>query len=192
VTVLDLVAPTAVLTDITIQLPVGTDAVIDETMIDSGSSDNCSAISFQLSQYNFTCDDLGENLVTVTITDQAGNETIATVVVTVEPSGVDQDFDGIDDACDEDIKDYVDVPNGFTPDGDGINDTFVIPGLDGEAQISIYNRYGNMVYQNTAYDNSWDGTSSLNGQELPDGTYFYVLELSTETKSGYVYINRVH
>jgi gliding motility-associated-like protein len=84
------------------------------------------------------------------------------------------------------------VPSGFTPDADGINDLFVIPGLNNYSKINltIYNRYGNMVYLNDAYQNDWDGTA-LNGAALPDGTYFYILEVDTEVVSGYVYINRV-
>jgi gliding motility-associated-like protein len=117
------------------------------------------------------------------------------VIVTVESSGLDSDYDGIDDACDDNIITTVQVPNGFTPDNDGINDTFVIPGLDSYStrKVSVFNRYGNAVYTNDAYSNDWNGTSSINGMELPDGTYFYVLELDNSVvKSGYVYINRVY
>ncbi|MFA7274864.1 MAG: gliding motility-associated C-terminal domain-containing protein, partial [Crocinitomicaceae bacterium] len=195
VTVTDLVAPIAFLTDITIQLPVGQDAYIDSSMIDLGSSDNCSAITFDLSQTSFDCGDVGNNYIVVTITDQSGNSTTATVNVTVQLSGIDSDYDGIDDACDDEVKDYVDVPNGFTPDGDGYNDYFVIPGITDTSSVTltIYNRYGNLVYQSKAYNNDWDGTSSENGMELPDGTYFYVLEMTgSDAKSGYVYINRVY
>ena len=195
VTVTDLVAPVASLTDITIKLPVGQNAYIDSSMIDLGSSDNCSAITFDLSKTSFDCGDLGINQIEVTITDQSGNSTISTVNVTVQLSGIDSDYDGIDDACDGEIIDYVNVPNGFTPDGDGNNDLFVIPGVTetSSASLTIYNRYGNLVYQSKAYNNDWDGTSSENGMELPDGTYFYVLEMpNTSARSGYVYINRVY
>jgi gliding motility-associated-like protein len=195
VTVLDLVPPTADLIDISINLPVGMDAMIDETMIDNGSFDNCGGVTITLSNYSFNCDNLGDNIVEVTIIDQAGNSTVAEVTVTVLPSGIDQDFDGVDDACDEDIIDFVKVPNGFTPDGDGINDMFVIPGIDSysNVRLTIFNRYGNLVYENSSYENNWDGSSNQNGQLLPDGTYYYVLELdNAEQKSGYVYINRVY
>ena len=193
VTVLDLVAPTAVLNDITVTLPVGSDAIITSAMIDAGSSDNCGSITFDLSQTAFDCSQLGENKVVVTITDDNGNTTQAEVTVKVVLSGIDADFDSIDDACDTEINTTdVEVPSGFTPDADGINDLFVIPGLNNYSKINltIYNRYGNMVYLNDAYQNDWDGTA-LNGAALPDGTYFYILEVDTEVVSGYVYINRV-
>ncbi len=195
VTVLDLVPPTADLIDLTINLPVGMDAMIDEAMIDNGSFDNCGGVTITLSQYNFSCDDLGDNNIDVTITDQAGNITTDEVTVTVLASGIDQDYDGIDDACDDDIIDAVIIPNGFTPDGDGINDMFVIPGIEANvnARLNIFNRYGNLVYESLSYQNNWDGSSSKNGQILPDGTYYYVLELDNGyKKSGYVYINRVY
>jgi gliding motility-associated-like protein len=67
------------------------------------------------------------------------------------------------------------IPNVFTPNGDGVNDTFFIPGLDtyAENEITIINRWGNDVYEKTNYKNDWTG----NG--LPEGTYFYILKVKT-------------
>lgn len=68
------------------------------------------------------------------------------------------------------------IPNVITPNGDGKNDNFFIPGLTkfpGSA-LYIYNRWGNQVYQNKNYDNKW------NGYGLSEGTYYYILELRTE------------
>ncbi|MBO9727266.1 MAG: DUF11 domain-containing protein [Chitinophaga sp.] len=67
------------------------------------------------------------------------------------------------------------IPNIVTPNGDGKNDHFVIPGLDRYpgSSLMIYNRWGNQVYQNKNYDNKWDG----NG--LNEGTYYYILKLRT-------------
>ena len=194
ITVSDMTSPTALLTNITITLPIGDNAIIDSSMIDLGSTDNCSSITFDLSQTTFSCSDLGINEITVVITDEAGNSTVSIVFVTVVLSGIDSDFDGIDDSCDDFIKDYVDVPSGFTPDSDGFNDKFVITDITAsQAKLHVYNRYGNLVYQNQAYDNTWDGTSSENDMELPDGTYFYVLEIDgAASKTGYVYINRIY
>jgi gliding motility-associated-like protein len=65
--------------------------------------------------------------------------------------------------------------NGFSPNGDGINDKFFIQGLDGKGNaLTIYNRWGNMVYFHPEYDNSWDGT--WEGAHLPSGIYFYFLK----------------
>ncbi|WP_113638096.1 gliding motility-associated C-terminal domain-containing protein [Nubsella zeaxanthinifaciens] len=75
------------------------------------------------------------------------------------------------------VKDILDIhlPNIITPNGDGKNDTFVVPGLEkyAENSLTIYNRWGNQVWKSTGktYRNEWDGRG-LNG-----ATYFYVLRL---------------
>ncbi|MGZ3756629.1 MAG: T9SS type B sorting domain-containing protein [Mucilaginibacter sp.] len=83
------------------------------------------------------------------------------------------------------------IPNAFTPNGDGVNDTFVIPGLDTYSQneIVIINRWGNDVYEKKNYQNDWTG----NG--LPEGTYFYILKVYNlagiwDTYKGYVTLLR--
>ena len=78
------------------------------------------------------------------------------------------------------------IPEGFSPNGDGINDLFVIqrvpPGLT--IQLDVYNRWGHLVYQNTNYKNDWDGTPNQGGnladarKGVPDGTYYYQIRLS--------------
>ncbi|SEW53852.1 T9SS type B sorting domain-containing protein [Chitinophaga arvensicola] len=67
------------------------------------------------------------------------------------------------------------IPNIITPNGDGKNDYFFIPGLDKfpGSSLFIYNRWGNSVYQSKDYSNKWDG----NG--LNEGTYYYILKLNT-------------
>lgn len=81
------------------------------------------------------------------------------------------------------------IPRGLSPNGDGDNDNFDLSSL-GVKKLSIFNRYGNKVYGKTNYTNQWEGQSD-SGEELPDGTYYYVIEqTSGETKSGWVYINR--
>jgi gliding motility-associated-like protein len=90
------------------------------------------------------------------------------------------------------------IPNGISPDGNGINDTWVITGLDRypENALRIYNRWGNLVYDAQPYRNDWKGTCTkkgrLFGQDLPDGTYFYLLELDIDkpVKTGYLEIRR--
>ena len=83
------------------------------------------------------------------------------------------------------------VFTGFSPNGDGINDFFVIKGLENykNNHLMIYNRFGNLVYETKNYQNDWAGT--LNNQNLPDGTYFYIIDLGNgDQKSGYVQIQR--
>jgi gliding motility-associated-like protein len=81
------------------------------------------------------------------------------------------------------------IPRGISPNGDSLNDTFDLTGLNVKL-LSIYNRYGSKVYSKSDYTNQWEGQSNA-GEELPDGTYYYVIERNgLESKSGWVYINR--
>lgn len=87
------------------------------------------------------------------------------------------------------------IPDAFSPNGDGKNDYFVIPGLDNfpEAEMKIYNRYGTLVYYHQMSEaniidmsNSWwDGRMNANGQSrdkvLPQGFYFLVLKTDQHT-----------
>jgi len=69
----------------------------------------------------------------------------------------------------------VHIPNTFTPNGDGINDKWVITGLEGDpsANVKIYNRQGELLFQSQGYTDAWGGT--YNGKKLPAGVYFYVI-----------------
>ena len=73
------------------------------------------------------------------------------------------------------------IPNVFTPNGDGKNDLFTIKGIEGfrSAEVVFTNRWGNVVYQNDRFhrDNSWDGRDMRTGQMVSDGTYFYIIRL---------------
>lgn len=67
------------------------------------------------------------------------------------------------------------MPDGFTPNGDGINDTFSIAHPDNiKLEIQIFNRWGNVVYESKDYQNDWDGkgSGSFLGKQLPNGTYY--------------------
>lgn len=65
--------------------------------------------------------------------------------------------------------------NAFTPNGDGINDTWEIRGISTyqQAHIQVFNRWGNKVYESIGYSSPWDGT--FNGKALPVGTYYYII-----------------
>ncbi|MEO0581414.1 MAG: gliding motility-associated C-terminal domain-containing protein [Bacteroidota bacterium] len=66
---------------------------------------------------------------------------------------------------------------GFSPNGDGVNEYWHVPCLDTYTQnhVKVFNRWGQEVFEATNYDQLWDGT--MNGQGLPDGTYFYVITI---------------
>jgi len=82
------------------------------------------------------------------------------------------------------------IYNGFSPNNDGINDLFVVEGLENTdtEEVSIFNRWGNLVFFAKDYQNNWDGT--WNGEDLPDGTYFYVIQVSDELYEGFIQLQR--
>ena len=94
----------------------------------------------------------------------------------------------------EDVK--CEAPSIITPNGDGINDSFIIPCLLNEpdfpkSQVQIYNRWGDEVYRSRMpYRNDWDGT--FNGEELPADTYFYIVNFGDGRPplNGYLMIQR--
>lgn len=81
------------------------------------------------------------------------------------------------------------IHSGFSPNGDGINDYFVINGIQHQSEniLTIFNRLGNKVFTTSNYQNDWDGTYQKN--KLPVGTYFYILEVKNQPiRKGYVQI----
>lgn len=82
--------------------------------------------------------------------------------------------------------------DGFSPNEDGVNDHFTIYGLSNYPGhlLRIYNRWGNLVFEAVNYQNNWDGR--YRSLHLPDGTYFYVLDLNDGEKprSGFVQLHR--
>jgi gliding motility-associated-like protein len=78
-------------------------------------------------------------------------------------------------------------PSG-TGNGDGLNDYFDLEGQN-VTKLEIFNRYGTKVYSKSNYSKEWYGQTD-SGDELPDGTYFYVIERNSEkSKTGWIYIN---
>ena len=92
----------------------------------------------------------------------------------------------ITDDCAQSVTEQLDVfsgceiiiPNVFAPNGDGYNDFFVIDHIESRSNtLNIYNRWGNVVYETRNYRNQW------NGRDLPDGTYYYVLQVTDEQEA---------
>jgi|GEM_PF-2933996 len=101
--------------------------------------------------------------------------------------------------CDPKKCGDMNVPNAFSPDGDGTNDVWVIKGIENYPNnvLTVYNRWGNIVFAADGYLNTWDGTSNsklnVGGDVLPTGTYYYVIDTKDEkvgVLKGYVYIQR--
>jgi len=91
------------------------------------------------------------------------------------------------------------VYNEFSPNEDGVNDTFVIDCIENYPNntLEVYNRWGNIVYKANNYKNDWAGESNgraiLNVEEqLPEGTYYFVLKLGDGSKPivNWLYLNR--
>lgn len=94
----------------------------------------------------------------VTVTDSAGCTASDTMVLDIVPS--------------------IWFPDGFTPNGDGTNDTWVIDYiyLFPECEVEVYNRWGEMLFRSVGYNTPWDGR--YDGKDLPVGTYYYIIKLN--------------
>ncbi len=123
---------------------------------------------------------VGPNIIIWTVTDGNCIE-IDTLIITVKPP-------------EECIQDSLEMPTGFSPNGDGPNDFFVIHGLVRypDNELKVFNRWGNLVYQKKNYNNEWSGTNN-SGDKLPDGTYFVIFIVTNQpslTLTGYVDMRR--
>jgi gliding motility-associated-like protein len=106
----------------------------------------------------------------------------------------------VTDTTDCDVT--IDIPDGFSPNGDLVNDVFVIDNIEyySKNHFTILNRWGNIVYETDGYMNTWDGRSQANfkigGEDLPTGTYFYILDLGEDIEGmeryykGFIFLNR--
>lgn len=87
------------------------------------------------------------------------------------------------------------IPTGFTPNDDLINDLWLIPGLLAyeRAEVMVYNRYGALVFRSIGYVTPWDGKNGT--RPVPEGTYYYAIDLNDpnlalDPITGYVSIVR--
>ena len=265
VTVVDTVNPIAVAQDVTVSLDEFGEAFIDVDSIENGSTDNCGIDTLMISETMFTCDNVGLNTVTLTITDTNGNVGTTTATVTVintfgdndndglldncdddddndgiadefdncpntfNPDQADNDDDGFGDICDDDddndgvldVEDNcqftfnpgqedrdndglgdvcdtveVNISEAVTPNGDGINDTWMIYNIENHPNntVRVFNKWGSEVFFARGYNNTWNGHYNSNSQALPDSAaYYYQLDLDgngTVDKDGWLYITR--
>jgi gliding motility-associated-like protein len=93
------------------------------------------------------------------------------------------------------------APQAITPNGDGKNDTLIfrgLPALNIENRLTIYNRWGNIVFSTGNYQNNWSGQTDnafgamATDSQLPDGTYYYILDFfgARPNLGNYVYLDR--
>ena len=90
------------------------------------------------------------------------------------------DVDVLEGICNDIV-----VHNALTPNGDGVNDIWIIDGIDDYPanSVQIFDKWGDVVFQKDHYDNTWGGKGN-NGLPLPAGTYFYIVKLNTVNASG--------
>lgn len=85
------------------------------------------------------------------------------------------------------------IPSVFTPNGDGINETWQIPSIHNfpNADIVIYDEHERLIIHYTGSDPDWDGRDS-NGNPMPSGRYSYVIDLHNGSSPirGHVYLYR--
>jgi gliding motility-associated-like protein len=89
------------------------------------------------------------------------------------------------------------LPEGMSPNGDGINDVLEFIGLKAfpENNLIVFNRWGHIVFEAKNYDNTWNGVSqsplTLGNLALPNGTYYYFLTLPDQKSlNGFFYLDR--
>ncbi|MFZ0596234.1 MAG: HYR domain-containing protein [Flavobacterium sp.] len=229
VTVQDIILPIAKTKDLTVELDDAGNVSITENQINNASSDNCSIATVTLDKLAFNCTNVGVNTVVLTVKDKSGNTATATAKVTVVNKAGDNDNDGIPDNCDNDDdndgvsdtsdncpitanphqedrnnngigdacdKDQLNISQAFTPNGDGINDTWVISNIENHPNsvVRVFNRWGTEVFTARNYQNDWDGHYKGNSSSLPESSsYYYQIDLDGDgsiDKEGWIYINR--
>jgi gliding motility-associated-like protein len=121
----------------------------------------------------------GDTAIILVVTDNSGCQSRDTVYIVI-------------DLCEEDMK----IPNVFTPSedgafGDGKNDTYFINDLCPiqDFKITIFNRWGNIVYESGDYKFHWDGTDD-NGKDCSEGVYYYVIHAKRKDLHGYIHLIR--
>ncbi len=103
--------------------------------------------------------------------------------------------DGCGEATDKaSVKYYKEIfiPNAFTPNNDGLNDRWNIPALTAFplAEVSVYNRYGDLIFYNKGYTKQWDG--SFKGMSQPTGVYVYFIDLKNGSKKLHGTLTVIH
>ncbi len=101
--------------------------------------------------------------------------------------------------CDDVPNDFF-IPDGFSPNGDGVNDTYVIPNIEflyPNYTLEIFNRYGNGMYKGYNGKPGWDGLNyereGIGSGMAPNGVYFYIINFNKDNrppKQGRLYLNR--
>ena len=101
--------------------------------------------------------------------------------------GAEEICNGIDDDCDGAIDEDLDcgeapffIPNGISPNSDGLNDVWILNGIENypSCSVKIVNRWGQLIFDSVGYTQPWDGT--YQGSRLPSGDYYYTIQLNDD------------
>lgn len=164
-----------------------------ETTITASSSDT--GVTYQWFENGTLIEGQDQNTIVISLSDTGASVVEYSVVVT--------NSDGCMGTAIVNVSLYSDnancvVSQGISPNGDGLNDVLDLTFLNNRTGINsfqIFNRHGRAVYEFTNYTNQWGGQTD-EGDELPTGTYYYVIGLNGEDPvfgsnyTGWVYINR--
>jgi gliding motility-associated-like protein len=138
---------------------------------DNGSfawTTNSTATITNPANINTTVDalEVGANVFVLTVANAACGSVSDSLTITLEPKAFRDD-----------------IVAGFTPNGDGVNDTWTLPGIENypNATVKIFNRWGSIVFETTTpATEAWDGTNE--GEILPVASYYYVIDLGDGSK----------
>jgi gliding motility-associated-like protein len=91
------------------------------------------------------------------------------------------------------VQEELSIPHAFTPNGDGVNDIWLIPGIESYSNtvVRVFNRWGAEIFTASGSFEGWNGTN--NGTDVPAGSYYFIIELNGEKPSsisGYVMVIR--
>jgi gliding motility-associated-like protein len=121
----------------------------------------------------------------------ADNEVSGLIAGTYNLVVVDENGCSLDTTITLTEPEYLGLPTGLSPNGDGMNDFYVIPGVlkCENSDFKVFNRWGNVVYESTDYHNEWYGQAT-GGGVLADGTYFVIFHCGSEEFNTYVDLRR--
>nr|WP_293169119.1 thrombospondin type 3 repeat-containing protein [Allomuricauda sp.] len=108
----------------------------------------------------------------------------------------DDDNDGVPDSEDDfpmDSEPSIVPAQAFTPNGDGNNDAWIVPGIENYPNnlVKVFNRYGHEVFGTRSYKNDWKGFYKGRSEKLPAGSYLYIIDLGDGSAplQGWIFIN---
>ncbi len=84
------------------------------------------------------------------------------------------------------------IPNAFSPNDDGVNDFFIIPGITyyEDVKFTVFNRWGALIYSNSNYKNTWNGVN-VNNEIISEDTYYYTLQMNRDkVYTGFIIVKR--